>query len=329
MKRREFVAAAASVIFVPSVSSSPYREPAYLRSLVKWVARNRYEQGGGATLPSLMRHLRNVEPALNSKDVDLVRAASELTCEGVWSLNDARRYDLAEKVGLFALELARRAGDTNAQSRAYSALSAINTDRGRLDHAVRYAQRGLKLRDVDHGQHAWLGLRLAWATSSIRGDEISTLRSIDGIRSFVEEAESFGMPAFEKADMIGGVGAALRGVGTTLRSSGLHGEAARALSDSVKMAQQSAMLLEESSMLLSGFYLTQEIMTILENREPVLAAEKMARLARIVPFVSSTRMDENVANILASSKSWNDVPEMRSAREQLRSIIPPSVFGRR
>src|SRR5918999_6361542 len=48
VKRREFVAAAASVMFVPSPKTGPYQDAVYLRGLAKRVAADRYQNGGSS-----------------------------------------------------------------------------------------------------------------------------------------------------------------------------------------------------------------------------------------------------------------------------------------
>lgn len=310
VKRRQFVTSAASVIFMPSAGVSPYRDPAYVRSLVKWVARNRYEHGGNAALSSVVRHLHNVQLSFDSEDKELQLAGSDLACEAVWTLNDVTRYRAAENAGRMALELGRRSGSQDAQSRAYSALSAINTSRGQSDRAVAYAKQGLKLRGVDPAQHTWLALRLAWAMSPLRGEELNVRRTIEGVQVFLENTGGFGMSAFEKSELIGGIG-------STLRIARAYPDALRSLNEAVDLTRQ-------SSILLNGYYLQQEIMTVLATRNPVLAATKISTLARIAPLVSSARIDGNARKILDRSATWSSVPEMRDAREHLQSVMTPS-----
>jgi hypothetical protein len=54
----------------------------------------------------------------------------------------------------------------------------------------------------------------------------------------------------------------------------------------------------------------------------MMAAEHMTALARIAPLVSSARVSSHIAGIFTMSARWADVPEMREAREHLRSVQP-------
>src|SRR5918992_175746 len=145
VKRREFVAAAASVMFVPSPTVGPYEDPTNVRELAQRLAHARYEHGGGAIAATAMKHIRRIEPAVAGRDKQLQAAASNLAMESIWTLGDAHHFDAGENVGRLALELAKRSGNPDAQSRAYSALAALNIERGRADRALMYARRGVRL----------------------------------------------------------------------------------------------------------------------------------------------------------------------------------------
>src|ERR671914_2931457 len=108
VKRREFVTAAASVMFVPSPKVGPYEDPTNVRELARRVSSARHEYGGGASAATAMRHVRQIESVVAGRDRQLQEAASELAVETVWTLNDAHRFDAGENVGRLALELAKR-----------------------------------------------------------------------------------------------------------------------------------------------------------------------------------------------------------------------------
>src|SRR5262245_214178 len=68
VKRREFVAAAASVAFVPSSRVEPFKDAVYLREVAKTTARDRYERGGIASLPSALRQVQRISQVVESRD---------------------------------------------------------------------------------------------------------------------------------------------------------------------------------------------------------------------------------------------------------------------
>src|SRR5918999_4597579 len=96
MKRREFMTAAASVMFVPSPKVGPDQDPAYVRELARTVARARYEHGSGTITATAIKHLRRIESAVTSGDRKLQEATSDLAVEAVWTLSEAHGFDSAE-----------------------------------------------------------------------------------------------------------------------------------------------------------------------------------------------------------------------------------------
>jgi hypothetical protein len=153
------VTAAASVMFVPSPKAGPYEDPANVRELARRVTHAWYEHGGGMVAPTAMRHIRRIEPALASRDRHLHEAASELAVQTVWTLNDARLFNAGENVGRLALELAKLSESADAQSRAYSALAALNAERGGADRALMYARDGVTLDATPQSPHPRTGPR--------------------------------------------------------------------------------------------------------------------------------------------------------------------------
>lgn len=58
-----------------------------------------------------------------------------------------------------------------------------------------------------------------------------------------------------------------------------------------------------------------------------LAAERMMVLARVAPLVDSGRLDDYLLEVLAESAKWATVPEIRDARNQLKTLVPPAGEG--
>jgi transcriptional regulator with XRE-family HTH domain len=169
VKRREFVAAAASVMFVPSPKVGPYEDPANVRELAQRVFRARQEHGGGAIAATAVRHIRRIESAMAGRDRQLQEAASELAIEAVWTLIDARHFDAGENVGRLALGLAKRSESPDVESCAYSALTAASIERGIADRALMYARDGVRLPEVPEGQQAWMRIRKGWSLALVHG----------------------------------------------------------------------------------------------------------------------------------------------------------------
>src|SRR5262245_8119308 len=206
VKRRDFVAAVGSIAFVPSPKVGPYQDPEYVRTLAERLARDRYEQGGIPVTSIAVRHLKKVGQVISGKDRNLHSAASDLACETARVLYDSRRYDAAQRAGVFAVQLARRCGDIGAQASACSALSRISIDRGHGDRGIVYARQGLLLPELTPAQRAWLKLRLARSLALVPGQERAARDRL------AELGHTEGLSAYERADMKGNVGVALAGM---------------------------------------------------------------------------------------------------------------------
>jgi transcriptional regulator with XRE-family HTH domain len=100
VERREFIAAAASVLFIPAGSTSPYQDRAYLETLIGSLARNRYSVGGIPLAPSALAHVARAQKALaDVKNGTLLATASELMAQITLILYDADSLTHAERVG--------------------------------------------------------------------------------------------------------------------------------------------------------------------------------------------------------------------------------------
>src|SRR2546426_101631 len=78
VKRRSFIAAAASVTLVPSAKTGPYQDPDYLRALATQLLETRNEIGGVPLVSTAVRHLGKIGQAINVRDRNLQVAAAGL-----------------------------------------------------------------------------------------------------------------------------------------------------------------------------------------------------------------------------------------------------------
>jgi hypothetical protein len=248
---------------------------------------------------------RGVMPLIKSRNEDLLVSASELTGAITQVLGDTRRFNAAESTGEFALALAQRANDAEAQGHALRNLSFISLTRGNGELGAMYAQRGLRLPGITPLLQSKLNMCLARSSALVHGQETEARRALDNALSF--EALS----AFDAANNLGHVGC-------VLDSLQKYESAYSALDDAVADLAQWSPLLQAQT-------LTRQIESVLRIPEPYKAADRMLMLGRILPFVSSVRVYEDAHGILKVSKKWEKVPEMRAAREFLRNIAPPTV----
>jgi tetratricopeptide (TPR) repeat protein len=318
VKRREFVAAAASVMFVPSPKVGPYQDPSNVWDLAQRTARARYEFGGGAIALTAIRHIRRIEPAVTSQDRKLQEAASDLAVQTVWALNDACRVEAAESAGRLALKLAKASGSPRAQARAYEALISLNLDHGVADRALMYANKGVRLREIPELPQAWMRLKKGWALAHVSGQENRARGEIETIQELLQDTHGFsgqsssenysgGRPhAAVVADMTGNIGLSLNDLG-------VYGEAQSAFNKCVSG-------LEQSSPALAAFFLAHQIMAALTASQLPLAADRMLKLARIAPLVNSPRVEKSLGKVLAQSAKWSTVPTIRDARDQLETV---------
>lgn len=301
MKRRDFVAAAAAVVFVPSPKSSPYQDAEYVRVLADRLAGNRYELGGVPLAPSALDHVRKAGRVIgDSRDRRLLMAASVLADQAALVLYDAGRLTVAAHVGTTALSLSRRAVDFQGQANAYDTLSRISGYRGDHARGVAYARKGLRLPDLPAGQRAFLNMRLGRSLAAIPGQGNASRTAFDRARS------TDGLSPLGEAAMIGDVG-----IGLGLLREYREAEA---------LLDEAAELIGRWSPLFQAQYLGRQIQTALRASQPSHAAARMFALAGVAPLVTSSRLDKRISEILGQSAAWHNVPEMRDARAQLSSV---------
>jgi tetratricopeptide (TPR) repeat protein len=254
-----------------------------------------------------MRHIRRIEPLVTGKDQKLQEAASSLAVEAAWTLNDARRFDAGENVGVLALTLARRSGSTDAQSRAYSVLAKINAERGERDRALRFAEAGARLHEVADVQRQWMNLRKGDIQAHLRGQGNAARNEIENVLGLLTDTAGFpGQSAFDVADMTGNAG-------NVLAKLGAYAEAQEVLSRAVQ-------LYGDSSPTTVALCLAHQSAAALGSSQVDLAANHMLVLARVVPLINSPRVDGHVQKILAMSAPWGAVSDMREARGQLKAL---------
>ena len=296
VKRREFIANAATVALIPGSGGNPYRDPEYVRGLADRMTGTLYEHGGVSSATMALRHIACVKPALASHDRRLHSAASELARQAMLVLYDAQRLGHAEYAGGLALDFARRAGDHPAQIDAYRELSMISAFQGKGDRGAMYAQRALQLPEITNRQRAFSLMRLGRALGLLPGHARQARHMLDQARGID------GLSPFQQADLIGGVGVALKEQREFTRAHDSLSEAVR--------------LVGPMSPLLQANYLARQVQAALEIGDPSLAAELMCRLATTAPLVTSARLDGYMTEILTASSPWARVPEMRDARER-------------
>lgn len=303
VQRREFMAAAASVIFVPSPKTSPYQDASYVDALAGALARNRYELGGMPLVVPATSHISRIEKALASTQPPaLLQAAAHLADQAALVLYDAGKLGAADHAEALSLELARRAEAPEAQARAYDGLSRISLYRGDHSRAVAYAERGLKVSDVTNNQRAALYMRLGRSLAVIPGQRQSSRSALDQARSVG------GLTPFDEAALVGDVGIGFGQLRVYREAGALLSEAAESIG--------------RWSPLFQAQYLGRQVQTALRAADPAFAADRMAEMTRALPFVASARVTKRATEILKASAQWTRVPEIREAREHLQAVMP-------
>jgi transcriptional regulator with XRE-family HTH domain len=310
VKRREFVAGTASVLFVPSPKTTPFHDPSYVGLLTRRTARINNEIGGDSLSATLLAQARKIQAASTAGGRELYLAASEFLRRGAYVLRQAGNTDAALKFAENALVHARRAGNSDEQAAAYFALGFIcgfkgnhgitNAFKGSAGQAVMFAQRGLRLPDITDESRAFLNACLARGFANTPGHERQARTAIEQVLSIDSLA------AVERADVMGIAGNALRD--------------ARAYREALELLDDAARLSAPVSPFYQAVYLADQVQIALSTREPSRAASVMQTLAYVVPLVDSTEVTRQVQHILNLSKPWATAPEIRTAREQLQAV---------
>lgn len=324
VKRREFhqrvitigaasaVEAARSATFIPSPTADPFNDSAYIRNLATRLASSQRENGGMAVLSAASRHFAKIRSLVDSRDTELQQAASYLARQIAWTLQDAHRYAAAENVAAAAFQLARQAGDIEAQGLALSCLSNNDIERRRTTGA-KYAHAGLQLHEIDPSDHALLTIRMGRSLALVGGRERDARQHID------QALSAEGLSLFDASEIV-------EHAGWGLLDLGLYADAYSSLGEAAALRGQWPALHADC---LGG-----QVKAALGAHEQTpsgswleMAADRMHAFARAVPLVSSARVDSQVIDILAATAQWNKVPMIRVARDQLREVAPPQPAG--
>ncbi|MFI6451346.1 helix-turn-helix domain-containing protein [Streptosporangium amethystogenes] len=306
VERREFLAAAASVIFVPSTSANPYQDANYVNTLATSLARSRYELGGIPLMSRASSHMQHVDRVLkNVSERSLQKAVSELMYQVTLVLYDAGKLSQADRTGGIALDLALRAQDFKSQARAYDSLSRVSLYRGDHARGVTYAQRGLQVPDITSSQQASLSMRLGRSLALIPEQGAA---SRDALNRALNVG---GLSPFGEAALSGDVGIGLSHL--------------REYQEAGTLLNEAASTIGQWSPLFRAQYLGRQIQTALRASDPSFAADRMNELARSLPFIASARVNKRVHEILRASLKWNTTPEIRQAREHLQSMLSPEA----
>ncbi|MBB6476559.1 tetratricopeptide repeat protein [Sphaerisporangium rubeum] len=304
VKRREFLTAAASVIFLPSARTNPYQDPQYVGTLTATMARNRYELGGIPLASSALGHMQRMEHVLAGGGDRLLQAASSRLVEQVTLvLYDAGRLPQAERAGRVTLDLATRAEDHEGRARAYETLSRVVLEAGDHARSVAYAQQGLKVPELGTEQRATLHMRLGRALASVPGNETASRDALD------RALNTGALSPFGEAALLGDVAIGLG--------------ALRVYREAADMLDTAAEAIGQWSPLFRAQFLGRQVLTALRASDASLASERMHELARALPFVASARVNKRAEEILRASFDWQKVPELRQAREHVGAMLVP------
>jgi transcriptional regulator with XRE-family HTH domain len=302
VKRRQFLASAASVALIPSATgSNPYRDAAYVQLLADRLAHTEEQIGGAPLVREALRHVQHVAPAALGTDTGLQAAASRLARQAALVLHDTRDLDRAERVAALALTLATRAHDAGAQAHAYETLSLIRTYGGPRSRAAEYVRRGLALDGLDDATRAALLVRLARSLAVLPGQERPVRRALDEAQALAER-----LPPVDGADVMANSGIALSDLG----------QHAKGVAD----LQAAVRSVEAQSPLLVGLYRARLTKSAIQAGDVDGAAGGMEALALVAPLLTSRRMDIHVRHILTDTRRWGTAREIRHAREQLREV---------
>ncbi|GAA1613205.1 hypothetical protein GCM10009733_006610 [Nonomuraea maheshkhaliensis] len=301
--RREFLTAAASVVFVPSAGGAhPYRDSGYLSTLADSLARGRYELGGLPLTSRALSHIKQVSAlTIASLDQEAQKAASNLMYQVSVTFYDAGRLATSQRAGSLALELAFHAQHFPAQARAYDVLSRVALYKKDATRAAQYAQRGLRIPDLPASRTSSLHMRLGRALVAAGEHDRDARQALETALG------THSLSPFAEAALGGDVAIGLSQLGDYDRADALLRDAAKAMS--------------RYSLLFQAQYVGRQAQTAIRAGRPSLAAEYMETLTRALPLVSSARVNSRAQEILYTTKSWERMHEIRDARARLQEML--------
>lgn len=311
VERREFMAGAASALFVPSPKTTPFHDPSFVRGLTTRTARIHTEVGGDSLSAAVVKQARKIHSAALNGGKELQLAASDYMRWGSYVLRQSGHNREALNLAGGALNQATLANNQEKQAIAYFALSlnagtsALKeegrgaTFRGDSSKAVMYARRGLSIPDMSDETRAYLNASLARGLANVPGHERAARAAVDQALS----VES--LPAIDRADITGISGNALRDVGA-------HREALRTLQEARQFSGPISPFLHVRD--LGG-----QILLSLDMRDASQAAALMDEMLYVIPLVDSTKVSRQVDLILRATEPWSTVREVREARERIQA----------
>ncbi|WP_283135115.1 helix-turn-helix domain-containing protein [Rhizohabitans arisaemae] len=303
VKRREFMASAAAVAFIPSPQASPYQDPEYLKSLASRLHNLTSMQGGIPVAAEAVRHASQVQSAIrNVTSPHTNKAASELIWRTSLVISDIPgKQAKSEVLGKLALNLAARSRDTLSQGECLQTLSAIARRNGEQDKAIVYAKSGLSLADLTSELKARLTCRMGQALALNPHMKAQA-------RHYIDKALTIdGLDTAGRAAIIGNSGTAL----ADLNENVAHG-----------MLTQAATMCEDFSPLMQAGYLAANTISLLNRREFDEAAEWMGKLATLLPMLNSGGLDKDVRNILALCTKESGLSD---AKDQLAFAVGRTI----
>lgn len=296
VKRRDFLAAAASTAFLPTATASPYTSASYLDGIAGRLAHNEAQLGGAPLAREAGRHIARAVPVTETAGQSVQAAASRLLRQCALVLHDVRQLGRAEETAAMALKLARSAGDLPAQMQALDTLSLITAHLpdGR---AAEYARHGFGLPEASESDRAMLAARIGRAFALAPGRKGEA-------RQWLEAALE--LQGTGDAEVSGNCG-----IGFT--DAGIPGLGERYLA--------TAAGLTASSPFLHSLYVARQAKTAIRAREPGRAAGRMTTLAVLAPLVDSPRLSIHLRHVYDGTRRWDGIREVRDARAALKEAM--------
>lgn len=301
MKRRDFIAHAATVTLVPSANGNPYRDPDYVSMIAERIKKGLYNSGV-TSASHAAQHLRRVERAIGAgRDGKLTRAAAVLAHHVAIVHYNADDLPEAHKSGKLAFVLAQMCQDHEGQADALNGLALFSAYQRDGLRTQQYARQALTVPDISPESEATAHMRL--------GRALGMLSEARASRTHLDRAQEISseLPDFKRTDMLGGIGVALSEQGNWKASHGTLTEVVR--------------LMAPMSPFLGVHYLACHARTALRGSQPTLAAELVDALTRVASLVSSEGLNILYTEISRLTKPWAEAPEGKTMRDQLKSLL--------
>ncbi|MEV4397617.1 hypothetical protein [Nonomuraea sp. NPDC049607] len=171
-----------------------------------------------------------------------------------------------------------------------------------LQGAVSDLMYQLRIPDLPPSRPSSLHMRLGRALACVDGDQREAREALD------RALGTSGLSPFAEAALGGDVAIGPSRLGHYAQADRLLREAAEAMA--------------RWSPLFRAQFLGRQTQTAVRADKPALAVHHMHSLTRALPFVSSPLVDTRVTEILTATAKWDRIPDVRTAREHLRSMLP-------